>query len=131
MSCNAETDLVILNLAMPKMNGLQAARTIHTAAPKMPMLLFTLVEVGEALAQQARDVGFQGALSKEAGVFALSQVVEALLQGKTFFLSAPMTPEALASDAKEETIMSALLGHDTAPLTAFPSRFVRSPGCTG
>jgi two-component system, NarL family, response regulator EvgA len=87
-------DLVILDLAMPKMNGLQAARTIHTADPHIPMLLFTLMQFHE---RQAREEGFQGALAKGEGIFALSQAVEALLQGKTFFL--PAQPSGIAADA--------------------------------
>jgi DNA-binding NarL/FixJ family response regulator len=100
-------DLVILDLAMPKMNGMQAAHTIHTADPKIPMLLFTLMQLNERSVQEARDTGFQGALSKEAGIIALSQAVEALLQSKTSFLPALPTPlnadaNAPASGAKEE-----------------------------
>ncbi|MGB2886075.1 MAG: response regulator transcription factor [Candidatus Acidiferrales bacterium] len=102
-------DLVILDLVMPKMNGLQAARTIHTADPQIPMLLWTLMQVDERLAQGACDEGFQGAVSKESGIFALSQAVEALLKGKTFFLPPLPTPvtadaNAPASSAKEELV---------------------------
>jgi DNA-binding NarL/FixJ family response regulator len=73
------------------MNGMQAARAIHTVDPRTPMLLFTLTQIGEELAQQVRDAGFHGALAKGEGMFALSQAVEALLQGKTFFIPDPST----------------------------------------
>lgn len=80
-------DLVILDWNMPKMNGIQAANTIHTADPDMPLLLFTLEKIIPTLAEEARRVGFRGALAKGEGVFALSQAVDELLQGKTFFIT--------------------------------------------
>jgi DNA-binding NarL/FixJ family response regulator len=86
-------DLVILDLRMPKMNGLQAGRTIHTADPHMPLLLFTLDKIERYLEEEVRNAGFQGALAKGEGIFALSQAIEELLQGRTFFLTAlPTVP---------------------------------------
>ena len=90
-------DLVILDWNMPKMNGIQAANTIHTADPGMPLLLFTLEKIIPTLAEEARRVGFRGALAKGEGVFALSQAVDELLQGKTFF---PTEHPELAESAK-------------------------------
>jgi DNA-binding NarL/FixJ family response regulator len=34
-------DLIILDLSMPVMNGLQAARELHRLAPGLPILMFT------------------------------------------------------------------------------------------
>jgi DNA-binding NarL/FixJ family response regulator len=47
-----EPDLVILDLTMPRMNGLQAAREIRSKPTRMPIILFTMHS--EAL--QPRDV---------------------------------------------------------------------------
>lgn len=80
-------DLVILDWNMPKMNGMQAARTIQTADPQMPLLLFTLDKIVPSLKDEARGAGFRGALTKSEGVFALTQAVEELLKGKTFFFT--------------------------------------------
>jgi len=33
-------DIVILDLTMPKLNGIAAGSTIHLAAPEMPLLAF-------------------------------------------------------------------------------------------
>jgi len=84
-------DLVILDFSMPKLNGLQAGLTIHTADPQVPLLLFTLEKIERPLENLARGSGFRGALSKGEGIFALSQAIEELLQGKTFFLTASGT----------------------------------------
>ena len=80
-------DLVILDFRMPNLNGLQAAQMIHTADPRIPLLLFTLDGIAPPLEELARRAGFRGALAKSEGIFALSQAIEELLQGKTFFLT--------------------------------------------
>jgi DNA-binding NarL/FixJ family response regulator len=84
-------DLVILDFRMPNLNGVQAGHAIHTADPNVPLLLFTLDSIERPLEEQARGAGFHGALAKGEGIFALSQAIEDLLHGKTFFLTASTT----------------------------------------
>ena len=95
-------DLVILDFSMPKLNGLQAGHTIHTADPRIPLLLFTLDRIERPLEELARGAGFRGALAKGEGIFALSQAIEELLQGKTFFLTASGTANS-HDDSKSAT----------------------------
>jgi DNA-binding NarL/FixJ family response regulator len=80
----ATPDLVVMDLAMPRMNGIQAAREISRALPELPMLLLTVQQVEKALVYEARSAGFRGAVSKSTG----SEVVkgiEALLRKEAFF----------------------------------------------
>ena len=101
-------DLVILDYRMPNVDGLQAGQAIHTADPSVPLLLFTLDDIFPPLLELAVGAGFRGALAKSEGIFAMSEAIEALLQGKTFFL-ASSEPRSLATsqndsaDATEET----------------------------
>jgi DNA-binding NarL/FixJ family response regulator len=77
-------DLVVIDLAMPKMNGLQAAREIARMKPQTPMLLLTVQQVSPQLRDEARKAGFRGAVSKDTG----DEVVrglEALLRDETYF----------------------------------------------
>ncbi len=98
-------DIVILDLSMPKMNGLEAAKIIHTANQELPLLLFS-VDGGDArLLAGVRAAGFRGALSKSTG-WLLPDAIEKLLQGKTFFdgnSSALAAPEAEAKAVAEAT----------------------------
>ena len=77
-------NLVILDLAMPGMNGLQAAQEISKINPRLPMLLASVEEVSTHLARLARDCGFRGAVTKSKGTEVV-RAAEALFQGETFF----------------------------------------------
>ena len=77
-------DIVVLDLAMPHMNGLQAAREISRKRPELPMLLLTVQSVSKELTREAAHAGFRGAVSKSTG----SEVVrgiEMLLKHQSFF----------------------------------------------
>jgi CheY-like chemotaxis protein len=76
-------DILILDLLMPVMDGLQAARTISKLLPDLPILLCT-AELPPALVSMAQDYGIQGTVSK----YDCRQIVsgiEALLRHETFF----------------------------------------------
>jgi DNA-binding NarL/FixJ family response regulator len=60
-------DLVVLDLQMPVMNGLDAARRIAQIAPQLPMLMFTMYS-SEYLVTEARSAGIKDVFSKSDGV---------------------------------------------------------------
>ena len=76
-------DVVVIDLAMPQMNGLQAGQEIFKST-HLPMLLLTVQDVSPELAQEARKAGFQGALSKSRGVEVVNGI-ETLLREENFF----------------------------------------------
>ena len=89
-------DVVVMDLAMPQMNGLQAARELSRMVPHLPMLLLTVQQVSPELVQEARAAGFQGAVSKSTG----SEVVrgiETLLRKESFFSPTRSGTAALGS----------------------------------
>lgn len=59
--------LVILDLSMPVMNGLEAAKEISRIAPGMPMIMFTLY-ANDALHEVAHGVGIKHVFSKLDGM---------------------------------------------------------------
>lgn len=81
-------DVAVLDLAMPCMNGLEAAREIAKIAPRAAMLLLTVQEVSSQLVKEARAAGFQGAVSKGTGAEVVKGV-ETLLGQQTYFQSGP------------------------------------------
>ncbi|HZP17202.1 MAG TPA: response regulator transcription factor [Terriglobales bacterium] len=77
-------DVIVLDLAMPEMNGLQAAREIARAMPEIPMLLLTVQQVSKELTREALHAGFKGAVSKSTGSEVV-RAIEMLLKRQNFF----------------------------------------------
>lgn len=71
-------DLVLLDLAMPEMNGAEAASVLKKMMPKMPIILFTMYSenIGRSLTSA---IGVDMVLSKPDGMLALMDAVETLL----------------------------------------------------
>src|ERR1700687_1591742 len=59
-------DIVILDLSMPVMNGLEAARRIPSIAPGTAMVLFTM-HVSQHLVKDAQSAGIRDVISKLDG----------------------------------------------------------------
>ncbi len=57
--------LIIMDLSMPQMSGIEAAAEILKEFPKVPILLLTLYLTPQ-LTQEARKVGIRATLSKTA-----------------------------------------------------------------
>jgi DNA-binding NarL/FixJ family response regulator len=77
-------DIVVLDLAMPLRNGLQAGREIARVLPNTPLLLLTVQHVSNELAKEALHAGFKGAVSKNTGSEVV-RAVEALLNQQKYF----------------------------------------------
>ena len=72
-------DLIVLDLLMPRMNGLQTAEALRSAMPDVPIILFTLFS-DSALAARARKAGVATVLSKMDHMSALCDDVEKLVR---------------------------------------------------
>lgn len=77
-------DVIVIDLAMPQMNGLQAAREISKTLPDTPMLLLTVQQVSKELTTEAAHAGFKGAVSKNTGSEVV-RAIEILLLHQKFF----------------------------------------------
>ena len=71
-------DIVIMDLSMPVMNGLQAAQKISAIAPKTAMVLFTM-HASEHLVKDAQRAGIKEVVSKLDGAATLMASVESVL----------------------------------------------------
>ena len=71
-------DLVLLDFAMPKMNGAEAASVLKMTAPEVRIILFTMYSenIGSYLTSA---IGIDAVLSKPDGMTALLNAVEAAL----------------------------------------------------
>ena len=77
-------DVIVLDLAMPQMNGFQAAREISRATPEVPILLLTVQQLSRELTHEAQHAGFRGAVSKSTGSEVV-RAIESLLKHENFF----------------------------------------------
>src|SRR5580658_4597923 len=77
-------DLVVMDVAMPMLNGMDAARQILKARPGIPILILTLYESDE-LIRQVLEAGARGFILKSDAAPNLVLAVEALQRRATFF----------------------------------------------
>src|SRR5258707_6385684 len=72
----AKPDLILLDLAMPRLNGVEAAAVLKNDMPETPVILFTMTELHVDTLCAAIDVDF---ISKTDGIPKLLERVDALL----------------------------------------------------
>lgn len=70
-------DLIVLDLSMPRMDGLQAATVLQQTMPKVPIILFTFFD-DEVLRRRARDAGIASVLPKTGPMDELRKEVRRL-----------------------------------------------------
>ena len=71
-------DLIILDLSMPRMNGIEAARRLKKLLPQTPIVLFT--SHGSLRGFDACAVGIDRVVAKDDGMTALIDSLQSLLQ---------------------------------------------------
>lgn len=79
-------DLIVLDLSMPQLNGLSAARRILAADPAARILILTVHE-SEQLAREVLAAGALGYVLKSDAGRALIAALEALIDGRPYFTS--------------------------------------------
>jgi len=82
-----QPDLVILDIGLPKLNGIEAAREIRKRSPKA-RIIFLTQESSAELAQAALETGAAGYVVKMAAGRELMPAITAVLSGERFVSSA-------------------------------------------
>jgi DNA-binding NarL/FixJ family response regulator len=78
--------VAVLDITMPELNGLEAARQILKACPKTEVLILTVHE-SEQLVREILSAGAHGYVLKSDAGHDLVAAIESLSQGRTFFTS--------------------------------------------
>jgi DNA-binding NarL/FixJ family response regulator len=84
-------DVIILDVAMPTMNGIEAASHIATFYPNIPIILFSL-HVSDELVNSIHNQAIRGAVCKSEAGRDLVNAVDAVLEGGTFFQGKKSSP---------------------------------------
>jgi DNA-binding NarL/FixJ family response regulator len=79
-------DVVILDIGMPGLNGLEATRQILKANPKTKVLVLTLYD-SDQIVREVLNAGARGFLRKSDAARDLVDAVDALRHDKTYFTS--------------------------------------------
>ena len=77
-------DLIILDITMPVLNGLDAARVIRLTLPDLPILLLTMHD-GKHIIEDAKKIGIDGFVCKSEASATLLAAVDAFLRNQSFF----------------------------------------------
>ena len=84
MSRDLKPDVLLLDIAMPNLNGLEAARQILAASPNLAILILTMHDSDQTIKEVLR-AGARGFLLKSDAGKDLIAAVEALELQRTFF----------------------------------------------
>jgi DNA-binding NarL/FixJ family response regulator len=89
LALNADVDLAILDISMPRMTGLQAARELQQRRPDLRILILSMHE-SEQYLYEALKVGASGYVVKRAADHDLVDACRAAIRGEPF-----LYPEAV------------------------------------
>jgi DNA-binding NarL/FixJ family response regulator len=92
-------DVVVLDIAMPKLNGIEAAQKINAHLPQTGIIILSM-HSDEGYVLRALKAGARGYLLKDSAENDLIEAIKALNEGKAFF--SPEISKVLAEDYVRE-----------------------------
>lgn len=95
-------DLILVDISMPLLNGLDAVRQLKNSQPDVKLLFLTM-HASPQYATEAFKAGGSGYLLKQSAVSELPQAIEAVLQGKYYLtpsIAKPIIEQALKAGEK-------------------------------
>jgi DNA-binding NarL/FixJ family response regulator len=90
---NSTPDIVILDISMPRLQGLDAAQIIKRKYPAIKIMILTMHRE-RSFFQKAVDIGVDGYVLKDEADTTLISALQALLEDKTYF--SPLVSSAFA-----------------------------------
>ena len=114
LAVRLKPDIVILDLSMPELGGIEATRHIKQSLPATEILIFSMHDSAEIILS-AFEAGARGFLLKSDEDFRLFEAVETISQHKPFLTTAaseallgnllrPAVKESVLSDREREVV---------------------------
>ncbi len=94
-------DLILMDISMPLLNGLEAARQLAKLVPESKLIMLTM-HASPTYATEAFQAGASGYLLKRSAASELSQAIKSVLQGQQY-LTPLITKDVLDSVFKPST----------------------------
>ncbi len=88
-------DIALMDIAMPELNGLEAADRVHRDSPKTRVIILSM-HANEEYVAQALKAGASGYLLKDAATTELEMALKAVAQGQ-FYLSPSISRQVVDS----------------------------------
>ena len=86
MQVELRPDLILLDIGLPSLNGIEVARQMRSLVPESKIIFLTQ-ESSADVVQEAFSIGAQGYVTKNMLLADLFAAVETVLSGKTFVSS--------------------------------------------
>jgi len=83
MAVELRPDLILLDIGLPSLNGIEVARQMRSLVPES-IIIFLTQESSADVVQEALSLGARGYVTKTEAPADLFAAVEAVLSGKTF-----------------------------------------------
>ena len=109
-----QPDLILLDIGLPKLNGIEAARRIRRLSPETK-ILFVSQESSADVVREALGTGASGYIVKTDAGRELLEAVSAVLRGE-FFVGARFSGHDFVRDSNEVAFQEFRTGSDVAPL---------------
>lgn len=90
-----QPDLILLDIGLPEVNGIQAARQIRDLIPNAKIIFLSAIS-SQGIAEETLRIGASGYVVKASARAELLPAVDAVLQGRTF-MSAQFGPRLVQS----------------------------------
>ena len=107
-------DVVVMDIAMPLLNGLEATRQILRAQPGTKVLILS-AHSDDAYVEKVMSLGAAGYLTKQSAAHVLPDAIRKVCQGSSFF--SPNIAKRRKEHAKKAHARGDLPGKDAVPLS--------------
>jgi len=83
LAASAHPDILILDIALPDIDGMEVARTVRKTQPKLPILALSIHEDRYSVREMLR-AGADGYVVKSAAVAELVEAIRSVIQGRMY-----------------------------------------------
>lgn len=95
LAASLRPDVVVMDVGMPLLNGIEATQTIVTQCPAIAVVILSM-HADESYVMRALKAGARGYLLKDSAAADLMGAIQAISQGRSFF--SPKVSRILAED---------------------------------